>query len=286
MYDATAIPVDLGSAPTMQRAKGVARISYKTVDTQTRLDNLFQSGCAKVRLPRVYDSVPTAVLINTAGGITGGDSLNYQIKLAAHCSAVVATQTAERAYRRTSGIGEIKTDLTVQEGGKLDWLPQEAILFEKSALSRKMTVNLNGNAEFLGVESVVLGRTAMGETVEDIYFKDSWRIFRNEKLAFADDILLEGDLDKRLGGSATARGKRAFATVVHAAPDCAEKIDFARNTLTQLTEENADLSVAVSTWNDVLVARFLATDGRSMRSALMTFLENYRSAVLPRVWHC
>ena len=38
------------------------------------LKELYQSGCAKLMLPKTYGKMTEAVLLNTAGGITGGDS--------------------------------------------------------------------------------------------------------------------------------------------------------------------------------------------------------------------
>lgn len=276
-------------APVMQRARGIARVSYKCVDGITRLNDLYQAGCAKVRLPKVYDGVPTAVLINTAGGITGGDTLDYDITIPENAHAIAATQTAERAYRRSHGIGTISTQLTVGHEGKLEWLPQEAILFDKSALSRKTTIRLNGSAEVLAVESVVLGRTAMGEQVEELFFKDGWRVYRDDKLQFADDIKLEGDLTERLGGRATLNGKLAFATVLHSAPHAEDQLDRARGILAQgpiIQSAPDDIAFGASAWNGMLVTRFAAKDGRCLRQTLIHFLENYRSAPLPRVWHC
>ncbi|MEH0070784.1 urease accessory protein UreD [Pannonibacter sp. Pt2-lr] len=168
--------------PVMQRARGTARVSFAQRDGKTCLDGLYQSGSAKIRLPKVYDGLPLAVLLNTSGGITGGDRLNYTGHLAAGTRAILTSQTAERAYRSSGGTGEVLNSLSAEDGAHLEWLPQELILFEASALSRKMDVRLEGSARFTGLEMVVLGRKAMGESVKTLSFRDQWRIWRNGRL--------------------------------------------------------------------------------------------------------
>src|SRR5262245_62072901 len=88
----------------LERARGIARISVCGTDGQSRLDRLYQSGSAKVRLPRVATGAPLeAILINTAGGVTGGDEIAYEVAVGIGGAAVIATQAAERIYRRSAG---------------------------------------------------------------------------------------------------------------------------------------------------------------------------------------
>ena len=63
--------------PPLQRAVGAAAITVKA-DGGTRLERLFQDGCGKIRLPRDHAARSLeAVMINTAGGLTGGDRLAW-----------------------------------------------------------------------------------------------------------------------------------------------------------------------------------------------------------------
>ncbi|MEJ8474908.1 urease accessory protein UreD [Roseibium algae] len=285
MFDAAVTQTSQAEAAPMQRALGEACVTFKHDGSKTRLDDLYQCGSAKFRLPIVYDGIPVAVLINTAGGITGGDIYKYDARVASNGHAIVTSQAAERAYRRSGGIGKIAVTLSAGEGATLEWLPQETILFNASALHRSMTVDLDETARYMALESVVLGRTAMGETIDTVSFRDSWRIRRNGKLIFADDVRLEGDTKDILKGTATTGGGLAFATLVECAADADNRLELARQALEPFTH-GTNVRAAASSWNGVLVARFVATDGRALRDALMIFLETYRSAPLPRVWHC
>lgn len=103
----------------LQRARGRADVSFKAVDGVTRLDRLFQEGQAKIRIPKpLPGEAPTAVAINTGGGIAGGDRIAWGVTIGAGARAVATSQAAERVYRtsRTDGelSGEIDTTIAVE----------------------------------------------------------------------------------------------------------------------------------------------------------------------------
>lgn len=74
---------------------------------RTRIAELYQEGAAKIRLPAVPDDPLEAILINTAGGLTGGDRIAWSIDVGAGASAMVTTQACEKVYRAGSGRAEV-----------------------------------------------------------------------------------------------------------------------------------------------------------------------------------
>ncbi|MBB5752414.1 urease accessory protein UreD [Prosthecomicrobium pneumaticum] len=271
-----------GGAVALERARGHARVVFRRTDGRDRLDTFYQQGCAKVRLPRVEPGrPPEAVLINTSGGITGGDVLLYEVEAQAGASLVATTQAAERIYRRSAGIGVVESRLAAGDGARLDWLPQETILFDGSALSRRLEVDLGAGAAFTAIESLVFGRTAMGETVRDVALSDRWRIRRQGRLVYADGVAIEGDAAAVLEGGATGGGARAVATILQVAEGAAERRDAARDLAAGLPGE-----IGVSVFAGLIVFRILAVDGRALRAATVPILEFLCGRPLPRVWHC
>lgn len=273
-----------GAVHPMQRVQAEARVGFKLAGGRTRLAELYQSGSAKIRLPKVYDAPVTAVLINTAGGLTGGDRLSFNVDAGPGAHAIVTSQTAERAYRSSGGCARVTGRFALEKGAFVEWLPQETILFDASRLRRNLQADLSGDARLIMLESVVVGRTAMDERVGSVLFTDSWRIRRDGRLVFADNIRLDGDPARCLHGLATAGGGVAVATLVDCAPDAEDRLERARNLLAD--SACAGVQAAASAWNGLLIARFVAKDGRGLRSALITFLTGYRGSDLPRVWHC
>jgi urease accessory protein len=268
----------------LQRVTGRARVRFERAGETVRLRDLDQSGSAKVRLPKVHGEAPVAVFLNTAGGLTGGDRLEYEAQAGEGAHAVITTQAAERIYRSQEGPADVQGAIRVDAGGLVEWLPQETILFDKAALTRALAVDLEGSARLLAVESVVLGREAMGEDVHAVSFRDRWRIRRNGQLVFADETRISGDATDILSGSATAAGGRAFATLVDCREDADGDIDAARTAVGDIRRDG--LSAGVSARSGLLIFRLVAENGQILRAGLMGLLEAWRGARLPRTWYC
>jgi len=269
-------------APALQRARGAGRIRTKQGDGITRLDRLYQDGCAKIRLPDTHSSALEAVLINTAGGLTGGDRMDWAAHIAADGRAVLTTQACERVYRSLGGPATVNTRLEVGANAHLDWLPQETILFAASQLDRRIDINLAEGASLTAIEAILLGRDAMGEVALDARLRDSWRVRRNGRLIHAEATRLDGTEAERNGLSLLA-GRRAFATVLHIAPSadaCAARLVRLRAMLPE------DGRIAASANGDRLTVRVLAQTGLAMRRLIVPILAELSGAgALPRLWH-
>ncbi|WP_372784493.1 urease accessory protein UreD [Phenylobacterium sp.] len=273
---------DLASAadanPPLQRAAGAGRIAVKAEAGATRLARLYQDGCAKIRLPRDHAARGLeAVLINTSGGLTGGDRMSWRVEAEAGAALTVTTQACEKIYRARDGRAEVAVALNAEAGARIDWLPQETILFDGAALSRTLEADLAAGARLLVVEAVVLGRTAMGETVRRGALRDRWRIRREGRLVFADDLRFEGPISEIAARAATLAGGKAFASLLLVADD-------AQRFLAPLRQAIGDAGGA-SAFDGKLFARIVAADGLSLRRALLPAIAALRGGEHPpRVW--
>lgn len=281
MYDGTSPSDRPGETLSLQRARGRARIAVRAEGGVTRLADLYQDGCAKLRLPKVYGpSSVEAVLLNTAGGLTGGDVYATEALAGPGASLTLTTQACERVYRATGDQpARVDTRLSAGAGAKLHWLPQETILFDGGRLTRTLDVDLTGDAAFLAVEALVLGRVASGETVSAGSFTDSWRIRRDGRLIFADAARIAGDIDNVAAGLAVLAGNKAMATVVCATSGAEEKLADARAVLDALPTAGA------SAMPGLLICRLVAADDRALRAVLVPLLNLLAGRALPRVWH-
>lgn len=261
----------------MQRARGAVRMAFRRRDDVTALRTLFQEGSAKARLPRAFAQPPEAVLINTAGGLAGGDRFSTEIELAERARLVVTTQACERVYRSLGSSAEMHAKLTLGSGARIDWLPQETILFDGGMLKRRLDVDLAEGAELLAVEALLFGRTAMGEVVNSGLFHDRWRIRRGGTMVFADDLRFEGAINAQLQRPAVLAGRVAMASAIYVADD-AERL------LEPVREIIGDAGGA-SAWNGKLLVRIAAADGLELRSKLIPALGVLMDGrPLPKVW--
>lgn len=258
-----------------QRAFGCGRLAVAAECGRTRLQRLYQEGSAKLRLPRARGPSLEAVMINSAGGMTGGDRFAWTVQAGAGAHAVLTTQACERVYRASADTARVDVQLTLDAGARLDWLPQETILFDGSALSRTITADLADDAGLLLCEAVILGRHAMGETFARGAFHDRWRIRREGRLVFADDLRLDGDIPHQIHQSALLAGAGAFATLLLVSPDADTHLDAVRAAVEGLG--------GASAFDGKLVARLAAADGLTLRRALIPALLAL-GATPPAVW--
>jgi urease accessory protein len=262
----------LGPVP---RSVGALDLSSKCVNGQSAIDRFRTAGAMKALFARSEDV--QAILINTSGGLTGGDRLRVSATAGAHSSLTLTTQAAERAYRADTGHAEINTDLRVGDGARLNWLPQEMILFEKSSLRRKLTVELAPTARFLMVEPIVFGRTAMGERLSQVAFEDRVRINRAGEPLFWDGFDLGARAEVHLNRSGIARGARAMASLLYVAPDAESFLPKLRSAL----PETGGVSLLAE---DVLALRLLAVDSFELRQSLVPILEALTQHQMPTSW--
>lgn len=263
-------------APRLQRAAGRVAVSVEAENGRTRLKRLHQAGCLKLRFPRLPDGNLEGVLINTAGGLTGGDRLHADYAAGAGATLVVTTQAAERVYRAASGMAEAETSIRIGEHASFAFLPQETILFDGGRLRRRLSVDGAATSRFFLCESVILGRQMMGERVGEGLFRDSWRVRRDGRLVFAEELRLAGDIEAVVRQKAALAGRLAFATVL-----CqTREADAALATVRDLLGTSGGASLV----EGLLVARFVAPNGFALRKRLVPLLSVLANGPLPRVW--
>jgi urease accessory protein len=255
----------------MQRAIGRSEVQFEA----RGLSRLYQSGCMKVLLPNTYGRTAEAVIINTSGGVTGGDRLSFSGQCSADAALCITSQAAERVYRTVVNPAEISNTLTLGPRARLDWLPQETILFEGSQLKRQLDISLAESARLLALETIVLGRGAAGEVLQDVSLSDQWRVRRGGKLVFADGLRFCGLPGNSL---ATFGANTALGSLLYVAPDAEARLSEVRHLI-------SGFNAAASAWNGLLSVRFIAADLFLLRQALIPFLIAFRGEGLPRVWH-
>jgi urease accessory protein len=260
-------PFEVGVAlPPSIRADGAVRLVARAVQGGTEAKDVAESGPLRLRFPRLADEGLEAILINTGGGVAGGDRLRVEIEAGEGAHVAVTSQAAEKVYRATGAPARITLRLAAASGARLDWLPQETILFDRARVTRTLDAEVAIDATLTICEAIVFGRTASGERVRSGTWRDQWRVRRAGNLIFADALTLDGSIDAVLGMPAVARGALAVATILHAAPDAEQRVDAVRQSFP------AGMEAGASAFDGVLVARLLAADGLMLRSALLAGL--------------
>ena len=133
---------------------------------RVRLDRLFQQGCAKAILPRTHGAGPRGRCSSTppAASPAATASTGASTPAPAPRSSRPPRRPSASTARRAAPPGS-RPASTSGAGARLDWLPQETILFDAARLERRLEVDLAADARLTALETLVLGRAAMGETV-------------------------------------------------------------------------------------------------------------------------
>jgi len=265
-----------------QRADGEAALRFEGDGLGTRLRHLHQSAPLRVLFPRPEGGEPPlGALVNTAGGLAGGDALRIEASLGPGATATLCTPAAEKVYRSLGPETRIDTALRAEAGATLEWLPQETILFDRARLRRGLSIDLAPDARLLACEMLVFGRVARGERFRQGRLHDGWRLRVSGALRWADALRLDDPgaaIDARFGFG----GAEAFATLLYAAPDAATHLPLLRDLA-------GPLGAATVPREGIALLRWLGAAG-PVRAALAAAIPTCRAGVLglpgalPRLW--
>ena len=181
-FDATGL-----DATALERADGAAQLDWVQDGLQTRIGALYQRAPARMLFPALAPGRPAeAVLVNTAGGIAGGDRIQVQICAGAGTVALVTTAAAEKIYRARplDAATRLETRVEVAAGAWFEWLPQETILYDGARARSSTRVALGARSQFLGWEILCLGRDERGFSQGS--FVQHWQIEREGRLLWSE----------------------------------------------------------------------------------------------------
>lgn len=261
----------------LQRSQGSGRLVVSGSDRGTRIVDVYERSPIRVMFPKINNAIDEAVLINTAGGIAGGDCLQYDVTALPDASIAVTTQAAERVYRALDEPARISTILNVHEKAKLAWLPQETIIFNSARIHRQMDVQISGGAELIALEWLVLGRTAHGEQMTGGSITDAWRVKKDDRLVWADSFRITDDVFPHLHEEALISNCIAFGTLIYSGADVDARLETLRGTSRAMQCRFAVTKVA-----GLLIARFAAMQSSHVRRGLRIFLEE--ASRVPKMW--
>jgi urease accessory protein len=258
------------------RALGRIAVTIEASRGASRPACVREEGSLRVRFPRAISDELEAVLVNTAGGIAGGDDLEIAFSAGPATRLAVTGAAAEKVYRSLGPDARMRVKLAAASGAALAWLPQETILFDRARIARSIEVDLAADARLILAEAVIFGRSGMGEIVESGSILDRWRVRREGRLLFADALRLDGAIAQKLAAAACADGGIAVASVLVVPGDEA--------LVGSVREQTFCGEVGISAWNGFALARLVADTGANLRQDLVRLLMLLRAGRLPRLW--
>jgi urease accessory protein len=272
----------------LQRANGIGRVVLDGTNSGTHVLDIYQKFPTRIMFPTVADnSAKEAVLVNTAGGIAGGDRFELEIT-ARGCARVTATsQAAEKVYRALDQQAEVVTRLKVSETAKLAWLPQETIVFNSARIHRRMEVDIGSGAELMALEWLVLGRGAYGEEVSRGHIRDTWRVRLDGKLVWADSFLVTDETFPHLSRKALLINFRTIGTLLFFGTHLDRRLEMLRSLAGRVA-----CTCAATIVNGLMIVRLAARKPQDVRSGLVAILQCFGQEDVsgpfrvPKMWSC
>ena len=261
------------------RANGSIKARFAAEGDRTWLFSLSESDGYHLRLPNVRGEPVEGVIVNSGGGLVGGDRVAFELAVDPGANVRIATVAAERVYRSLAPASEVDIKLSVGAGARFDWLPQETILFSGARARRRLDIEIAKDAVLLLSDCVVFGRVASGERMGDGLLHDVRRVRRDGRLIFADAARLDGDMGRQLDRPAIAAGARAMALVLYVGPDAEERLGSVRTILAEVRS-----AAGASAFDGMLSVRFLAQAAEDVRADVLRVIEALSAWGVPRAW--
>ena len=286
--DSPAMPSPSPSDKLLQRAKGLCRIAVGGSKRGNEVLDVFQRSPLKVIFPRIGGAdVVEAVLINTGGGIAGGDQLKCDVTAEANAALAVTSQTAERVYRALDEPACVLTKLKVNDGARLAWFPQETIIFNWARLHRETEIEISSGAELLALEWLVFGRAAHGEQIMGGLLSDRWRVKKDGRLVWADAFHVGQEAFSHLKRSALLGNCKGIATLIYFGPELEKRLEFFRDISSSL-----DCLCAATSVGGLIIVRLAAESSANLKLALRALIDQFGSQFgpgpfrVPKMWSC
>jgi len=270
-------PVSSFGARVSSRVDAAVLFDVALTASGSRLRTLTERGGFRARVTR-RDDTCEVYLVNPSGGLAGGDRLELSARAAAGARLTVSTASAERVYRSCGPDTRVECRLMAGPGARLEWLPQQTILYEASRYRRNIAIDADPSARVTVLEALTLGRIARGERLEDVVIRDDWRVRRAGRLVFAEALRVVGPASRLFERAAIGAGTLAAATLVHVSPDAGSELERIRACL------GDSVPCGASALDGLIVARWLAPEPMMLLAALQSFLEQFRGHPAPRGW--
>jgi urease accessory protein len=153
------------------RVKGRLHMTFAYDETSQQTRMVVCDQEPPLRVIRAFPLPSGGALVHThnlSGGVLGGDHLSISANIGPRASVQLTSTSATRLYRSspTAAIAIQTYMLQVQEGGLLEYLPDQLIPFAGSRYRQQTHIELAQDAGLFWWETIAPGREARGEVFD------------------------------------------------------------------------------------------------------------------------
>ena len=261
------------------RVTGGVHARFTSDGARTAIASVAERGGYRLSRPTTFAPHVEAMQLNTGGGIAGGDRVETRYELGRGADVVHTAASGERIYRSAGPPARLTVQLVLEPASRLDWLPQQTLVYAGAHLERRIEVDMAGDSRLLLVEMLTFGRPESAEGTEPVSIDDQWRVRRGNRLVYAEALRFSGVLGDMLARPAIGGGARASAIVLLVASDAPDHVDALRQVL-----QDDSCESGVSAWDGLLVLRLLAHRPGALVATVARLVPILSGRTLPRVW--
>jgi len=259
------------------------RLGFRAGTRRTVLAERRRHGPLAVQRPFYPEGeVCHVYLLHPPGGVVGGDTLSIDVQIGPDAKTLVTTPGATKFYRSAGPPARQTQLLTVQDGARLEWLPQENIFFPGAKVGLDTRVELQGSARLALWEIQCLGRPVISEGFDSGHVDSRLSVSRDGSPLLMERLRVDADNRSRLSLMA---GLSVGGTLLIS--DAGEpEITACRDLLFAGGPDYAGATLI----EDVLVVRYLGDSTERARRLFTDIWQKLRAATLgyppgvPRIW--
>lgn len=142
----------------------------RRADATVLASSRFTPPLQVIRSVALGDGSAYLMLLNSGGGLVGGDRLATHIRLESQAHACLTTASATKVYRTVGEPATQQTAIDVEAGAVLEYLPDHVIPYAGSALRQALRVAMAPTSRAIIADGFAAGRVGRGERWEFALF--------------------------------------------------------------------------------------------------------------------
>lgn len=133
------------------------------------------------------------LILHPPAGIAGGDQLDIEVVVGAGAQVRITTPGAAKWYRSRGAEAAQTLRLRVADDAVLEWLPQEAIVFDGARVRTETDIDCTNHSRACGWDLWMLGRSAAGEQFRVGHVQQRLRLRRSGRLLWSERVRLAAE---------------------------------------------------------------------------------------------
>lgn len=165
----------------------ILKLTAESRDGRTVITDTQFTSPLKIANPFYCDDHTEVMMMAASAGILEGDHYDIEITVKENASLKFTAQSYTKIFKAESVGASQRVKITVENGGKLVYMPCPVIPFGESIFDTRTEVHLQEGSSFAMTDILSCGRTAMKERFGFTSYRSRTAVYVGGKLCFLDN---------------------------------------------------------------------------------------------------